>query len=234
MQGMSRFGIQTSTAFGVSVPKLRELARKIGRNHELAEQLWKTGTHEARILATMIDSPDEVTPDQMERWAKDFDSWDVVDGSCGNLFDKTPYAIRKAIEWCRRPEEYIKRAGFVLMAELAFHDKKASNETFVRFLPFIIKEASDQRNFVKKAVNWALRQIAKRNTALNKAAVRTAKQIARSDSKAARWVAADALRELQHASSEKTTKHWSKSPKTINEFANKLKSELAYFLIEFH
>src|SRR5712692_440436 len=138
LQSMSRFGIQTSTAFGVTVPKLRRLAKQIGRNHELAEQLWKTGIHEARILATMLDSPERVTLDQMERWSKDFDSWDVVDGCCGNLFDKTPYAVGKAIEWCRRPEEYVKRAGFVLMAELAVQDKKTSNETFVRFLPFII------------------------------------------------------------------------------------------------
>lgn len=200
---MSRFGIETSSAFGVSVPKLRQFARKLGKNHSLAQQLWKTRIHEARILASMIDDPDEVTEEQMEKWAKDFDSWDVVDGCCGNLFDKTPFAVRKAVEWCRRPEEYVKRAGFVLMAELAVHDKQAPNETFMRFLPLISTGASDERNFVKKAVNWALRQIGKRNVALNRAAVQTAEGIGESDSKAARRVASDALRELTGTSVQK-------------------------------
>lgn len=203
VQGMSRFGIQTSAALGVSVPKLRGMARKIGRSHELTEQLWKTGIHEARILAGMVDDPDEVTEEQMERWSKDFDSWDVVDGCCGNLFDKTEFAVRKAGEWCQRPEEFVKRAGFVLMAELAVHDKKAPNETFVRFLPFIVEGASDERNFVKKAVNWALRQIGKRNGTLNKIAIRTAKEIASSDFRSAKWIAADALRELTSPSVQK-------------------------------
>jgi 3-methyladenine DNA glycosylase AlkD len=196
LKGMSRFGIDTSRAFGVSVPQLRDLAKKTGRNHELAQQLWKTGIHEARILAGMIDDPTKVTEDQMDNWAKEFDSWDIVDGSCGNLFDKTPFAVRKAHEWSARPEEYVKRAGFVLMAEIAVHDRKAADRTFLEFLPVIVRESSDERNFVKKAVNWALRQIGKRNMALNKAAIGTGKALQKLDSRPAKWIAADALREL--------------------------------------
>jgi 3-methyladenine DNA glycosylase AlkD len=144
----------------------------------------------------MIDDPTNVSEEQMEEWAADFDSWDVVDGCCGNLFDKTEFAVRKAHEWSKRSEEYVKRAGFVLMAELAVHDKTASNTTFVDFLPAIVREASDERNFVKKAVNWALRQIGKRNAILNSAAIKTCTEIKNSDSRSARWIAADALREL--------------------------------------
>ena len=194
--GMARFGIRTSTAFGVAVPQLRDLSRRIGKNHQLAQRLWETRIHEARILAGMIDDPARVTEDQMEGWVTDFESWDLVDGSCGNLFDKTPFAVRKAYEWSMRRQEYVKRAGFVLMAELAIHDKKAPDRTFLAFLPLIIKESSDDRNFVKKAVNWALRQIGKRNMALNEAAIRAAKTIQKQDSRTAKWIAADALREL--------------------------------------
>jgi 3-methyladenine DNA glycosylase AlkD len=160
---MARFGIQTSKALGISIPQLRDIAKRLRTNHELAQKLWKTGLHEARILASMIDDPEKVSEEQMERWAADFDSWDVVDSCCGNLFDETEFAIRKAHEWSKRKEEYIKRAGFVLMAEMAVHDKKASDKTFLDFLPVIVRESSDERNFVKKAVNWALRQIGKRN-----------------------------------------------------------------------
>ena len=203
VKGMSRFGIQTARAFGVSIPKLRAIAKKVGKNHDLALQLWETEVHEARILASMIDTPENVTEGQMEKWAKGFDSWDVVDGCCGNLFEKTPFAVKKAIEWSRRDEEFVKRAGFVMMAELAVHDKKASNETFLEFLPLIVKEASDNRNFVKKAVNWALRQIGKRNLALNEAAIHSAKMVGGSESRAAKWVASDALRELTSAPVQK-------------------------------
>ena len=201
--GMARFGIQTTTAIGVSIPQLRYLAKKVGTDHELAQKLWKTGIHEARILASMIDDPTKVSEAQMEEWATDFDSWDVVDGCCGNLFDKTQFANRKANEWSARKEEFTKRAGFVLMAELAVHNKEASNKTFLDFLPLIIREASDERNFVKKAVNWALRQIGKRNTALNAAAIKTCAKIRDLDSGSAKWVAADALRELTSASVRK-------------------------------
>jgi len=135
--GMARFGIETSKALGVSVPQLRALAKNIGKNHQLAQELWSTGVHEARLLAGMIDDPAEVSQEQMEEWAGDFDSWDVVDGSCENLFDKTPFVVGKAHEWSARPEEYVKRAGFVMMAELAVHDKKTADRTFLEFLPRI-------------------------------------------------------------------------------------------------
>ncbi len=202
-EGMSRFGIQTGKAFGVSIPQIRVLAKKIGTNHELAQQLWVSEIHETRILASMVDDPARVSEEQMEKWAIEFDSWDVVDGCCGNLFDKTKFAVRKAHEWSKRREEYVKRAGFVLMAELAVHDKKAADKTFLDFLPLIVREASDERNFVKKAVNWALRQIGKRNTVLNAAAIKTCAKIRDQDSGSAKWVAADALRELTSASVKK-------------------------------
>jgi 3-methyladenine DNA glycosylase AlkD len=144
----------------------------------------------------MIDVPEKVTETQLERWVKDFDSWDVCDQCCSNLFDKTKFAHKKAIEWSKRREEFVKRAGFVLMATLAVHDKEADNQKFMRFLPIIKREATDERNFVKKAVNWALRQIGKRNSALNKIAIQTAKKIQKIDSKSARWIASDAIREL--------------------------------------
>jgi 3-methyladenine DNA glycosylase AlkD len=194
--GLARYGIKTEAAYGVSIPEIRKLAKQIGSNSELAHQLWASGIHEARILATMIEKPAKVTEAQMEQWVQDFDSWDLCDQCCGNLFDKTPFAYPKAVEWSSRPEEFVKRAGFALMAYLAVHDKRADDEKFLAFLPIIQREATDSRNFVKKAVNWALRQIGKRNLALNKAAIQTAQEIQALDSKAARWVAADALREL--------------------------------------
>ena len=197
VEGMARFGIQSSNSFGVSVPKLRTFARELGQDHSLALQLWDTGLHDARLLATMVDDPRQVTVDQMEKWAGDFDSWDVVDGCCGNLFDKTPFAIAKAKEWCEREEEFEKRAGFVLMAELAVHDKNAKDQVFLSFLPLIIGGAADKRNFVKKAVNWSLRQIGKRSLKLNRAAVSTALKIQKMKSGSAKWVASDALRELK-------------------------------------
>jgi 3-methyladenine DNA glycosylase AlkD len=197
VEGMARFGIQSRSSFGVSVPKIRTLAREIGRDHLLAAKLWETGQHDARLLATMVDDPVQVTEEQMEKWVRDFDSWDIVDGSCGSLFDKTPFAVTKAKEWCKREEEYVKRAGFVMMAELAVHDKQAKDQVFLDFLPLIIGGASDKRNLVKKAVNWALRQIGKRNLKLNKAAVSTALKIQKMESGAAKWVASDALRELK-------------------------------------
>ncbi len=199
VEGMARFGIRSSNSFGVSVPKLRALAGEVKQDHQLALKLWETGIHDARLLATMIDDPRQVTVAQMEKWVRDFDSWDVVDGCCGNLFDKTPVAVAKAKEWCRRQAEYEKRAGFVLMAELAVHDKTAKDQVFLNFLQLIIDGASDNRNFVKKAVNWSLRQIGKRNLKLNNAAVSTALKIQKMESGSAKWVASDALRELKSA-----------------------------------
>jgi 3-methyladenine DNA glycosylase AlkD len=194
--GMARFGIRGVKAYGVAAPDLHRLAKEIGRDHKLALDLWRTGVHDARALAALIDDPARVTRRQMERWATDFDSWAICDCVCSHLFDKTPYAWDKAREWTGRDEEYVKRAGFVLMATLAVHDKAAADERLEALFPYIVEHATDERNFVKKAVNWALRQIGKRNRRLNKLAVRTARQIGKIDSRAARWIAADALREL--------------------------------------
>jgi 3-methyladenine DNA glycosylase AlkD len=206
VQGMARFGISRQNTLGVSIPRLRNMARLLGREHRLAEQLWKSGIHEARILATMVDDPKKVSTGQMERWVKDFDSWDVCDQCCSNLFAETVYAYRKAVEWSRKDHEFVKRAGFVLMAVLAVHDKKARDENFLKFFSLIKKEATDERNFVKKAVNWALRQIGKRNLTLNKIAVMTAREIKRFDSPSAKWIASDAQRELESESVQKRMK----------------------------
>jgi 3-methyladenine DNA glycosylase AlkD len=194
---MARFGINPDRALGVRVPDLRRLSKEIGTDHRLALALWKTGLHEARILASMVDDPAEVTEAQMEAWVGDFDSWDLCDQCCGNLFDKTPFAFVKAIEWATRDEEFPKRAGFALMAWAAVHDKRAEDRVFLDFLPIIEREAGDERNFVKKAGNWALRQIGKRNPRLHRAALAAAKRMSkRNDSLAARWIGTDAVREL--------------------------------------
>jgi len=196
VEGMARFGINPANTYGVSIPVLRKMARETGKSHELALELWETGIHEARMLACFIDRPDMITEEQMERWVKDFDSWDVCDQCCGNLFDRTRFAHKKAVEWCGRGEEFVRRAGFVLMACLAVHDKKAGDQAFIEFLPLIKIHAGDDRNYVKKAVNWALRQIGKRNQNLNEVAIKTAEEIKQMDSRSARWIASDALREL--------------------------------------
>ena len=202
-EGMARFGINTETACGVPIPALRKLAKQIGKNHELAIELWQTKIHEAQILASLLAEPEKLTEKQMEEWIKDFNSWDVCDQVCMNLFDKTPIAYKKAGEWSARYDEFEKRAGFALMAALAAHDKSAPDKNFIKFLPFITRKSGDDRNFVKKSVNWALRQIGKRNLLLNKLAVKTAEEIKKIDSKTAKWVAQDALRELTSASVQK-------------------------------
>lgn len=194
--GMQRFGITNEKALGVKIPEVRKLAKLIKKDHELAQQLWDTGVHEARILASMIDDPKQVTTQQMDAWVKDFASWDVCDQVCGNLFDRTPYAIDKALEYSSHPQEFIKRAGFVLMAEYAIHDKKADDLVFISLFPIMEREAYDNRNFVKKAINWALRQIGKRNKNLRPMAIACAARIQQQGTKAAKWIAADALREL--------------------------------------
>ncbi len=195
--GMAGYGIKADRALGVSIPGLQALAKNIGKNHRLAGELWSCGIHEARILACMIDDPQQITADRLERWANEFDSWDLCDQCCNRLFSKTPFARQKALAWARRPEEFVKRAGFVLMAVLAVHDKKAADKQFDPFFERIKKEAIDERNFVKKAVNWALRQIGKRNMSLNRKAIAVAEEIQQFESKTARWVASDALRELR-------------------------------------
>ncbi|MBI4285687.1 MAG: DNA alkylation repair protein [Chloroflexi bacterium] len=194
--GMARFGIATTNTYGVSVPALRKMAKEAGTDHALAQRLWASGIHEARILAALVDDLSLVTERQMEDWVQVFDSWDVCDLCCSNLFDRTRFAHQKAVEWGQRESEFVKRAGFVLMAALAVHDKAAPDELFLSFLPVIKTESVDERNYVKKAVNWALRQIGKRNANLNRAAVQAAQEIKKIDSRSARWIASDALREL--------------------------------------
>lgn len=198
IEGMARFGIRGKKVLGVPKPALDRLARSIGKDHALALGLWATGVHEARILAALIDDPAQTTSAQMEKWVKGFDSWDLCDACCGHLFDRTVFAVRKARSWSRRKREYEKRAGFVLMAGLAVHDKHAPDRLFLSFLPVIRREAGDGRNFVRKAVNWALRQIGKRNHRLNRAAIREARYLVKLPSSSARWIASDALRELTH------------------------------------
>ncbi len=197
LEGMARYGIKTENAFGVSINELRKLARKIGHDHQLALGLWQTKIHEARILASMIDLPEMVTEHQMNSWAKDFDSWDLCDQCCKNLFGKTKFAYKKVFDWASRDEEFVKRAAFALMADLSVNDKNAEDDLFLNFLPIIKNNATDDRNYVKKAVNWALRQIGKRNEMLNREAIKTAKEILRIDSKTAQWIASDAIRELE-------------------------------------
>ncbi len=196
LKGMARYGIVIEKRLGVSVPEMRRLAKELGKNHKLALSLWKTGIPEAKIIAAMIDEPEKVTENQMEDWVKDINSWDVCDQVCMNLFEKTPLAWKKIRDWSKREEEFVKRTAYSLIACLAWHDKEADDVKFIKLLPVIEFGATDERNFVKKAVNWALRNIGKRNRKLNKAGINTARKIGRINSKAARWVASDAIREL--------------------------------------
>jgi 3-methyladenine DNA glycosylase AlkD len=204
--GMARFGINTQNAYGISVNTLRKMAKAIGRDHSLALELWASGIHEARILASIIEVPELVADKQMDAWASDFDSWDVCDACCYNLFDRTNYAYQKPAQWAERDEEFVKRAAFALIAGLAVHDKKAEDAKLAQFLPIIISASTDDRNFVKKAVNWAVRQIGKRNRRLNELAIETAREIQQMNSRSARWIAADALRELNSEAVQKRLK----------------------------
>jgi len=206
LEGMAKYGMTVEQRLGVSVPDMRKLAKEIGKDHELALDLWRTGIAEARILASMVDDPDKLTEEQMEDWVKDINSWDICDQVCMNLFEKNQLAWKKIVDWSEREEEFVKRTAFSLIACLAWHDKKASDKKFIALLPLIIRGATDERNFVKKAVNWALRNIGKRNLHLNRAAINAANEIRRLDSKAARWIAADAIRELESESIQKRLK----------------------------
>jgi 3-methyladenine DNA glycosylase AlkD len=197
IEGMTRYGMTAEGRLGVSMPEMRKLGKELGSDHELALALWKTGIPEARIVAALVGEPANLTEEQMEDWVKDINSWDVCDQVCMNLFDKSPLAWKKIADWSGREEEFVKRTAFSLIACLAVHDKEADDRKFIALLPLIKRESSDERNFVKKAVNWALRSIGKRNPVLNKAALKTAEDIRRIDSKSARWIATDALRELQ-------------------------------------
>lgn len=196
---MAYFGVNVPKAHGISAPVLHQFAKHIGKDHALAQELWTTGIHEARILATLIGEPEKVSTAEMERWVRDFDSWDVVDAACCYLYAHTKFAWKKAADWSGRREEFEKRAAFSLVAYLSYKDKEAPDSRFVQFLKMIEREAHDERNFVKKAVNWTLRNIGKRNVRLNSEAIRAAERIRKQDSRAARWIAADALRELKSA-----------------------------------
>lgn len=200
--GMERYGIKTAKSFGISTPVLKKFASDVKKlatdRHALAEELWNAGIYDARAVAFLIDDPKLVTKEQMDAWARDFDNWATVDGACCYLFCRTPLAYDKAYEWAERKPEFEKRAAFALMAYLAVHDKKAGDDKLAAFLPVIERHADDERNFVKKAVNWALRQIGKRNLKLNRLAIASAQRIKQQDSKAARWIASDALRELKN------------------------------------
>jgi 3-methyladenine DNA glycosylase AlkD len=194
---MARYGIIAKKVIGVPAPFMHHLARRIGKDHALAGRLWETGIYDAKILAALIDDPGLITRKQMDIWAAEFNNWAICDGCCIHLFVYSPYAKEKALAWSRRKREYVKRAGFTLMASLAVHDKAASDDTFKTFLNIVEEEADDERNAVKKAINWALRQIGKRNLSLSRHAVAVARKIKESDSAGARWIASDALRELQ-------------------------------------
>jgi 3-methyladenine DNA glycosylase AlkD len=197
LSGMARYGMKTENHLGVQIPELRKLAKETGKNHQLALELWKTGIAEARILAAMVDEPEKLTETQMDTWVKDIDSWDIGDQVCMNLFEKTPLAWKKIVDWSKREEEFVKRTAYGLLACLAWHDKTAENQKFVNLFPVIANGALDERNSIKKAVSWALRNIGKRNPSLNKESVRLAQEIQKSDTKSARWIASDVIRELE-------------------------------------
>lgn len=206
LAGMARYGISVGGRLGVSVPDMRAIAKEIGTNHRLALALWKTGISEARQVAAMIDDPLRVTENQMESWVADFDSWDLCDGVCLNLFEKTSFARQKIREWAPRDEEFVRRAAFSMMACLAWHDRAAPDESFLAFFPLLEHAATDQRNFVKKAVNWAIRNIGKRNPELNRAALRLSRRLRATGSRSARWIAGDAIRELESEAVRKRLK----------------------------
>ena len=195
-EGMARYGIVTPKVFGVSMATMQPLAKRLGRDHDLALALWETGWFEARILTAFVDEPSRVTSRQMDHWARDFDNWAICDTVTTKLFARTPHAWRKVEQWCRRRDEFVKRAGFALIVSLAHHDKKAGNASFLKTLRPIERAATDDRNFVKKGVSWALRAVGSRNGQLYVAAVDVAERLAGSRDATARWVGKDTLRDL--------------------------------------
>lgn len=197
IEGMARFGISPKRTYGIRMPILKSIAKECGKSHELAKELWEIDTRETRIIASLVDMPEFVSSQQMDDWVNEFDYWEICDQCCINLFRKTRYAYNKIYEWTKNDKEFVKRAGFALIATLAVHDKKKDNETFEKLLVLTKNEASDERNYVKKAVNWALRQVGKRNKYLNKKAISMANEIDKINSKSAHWIAKDALRELE-------------------------------------
>jgi 3-methyladenine DNA glycosylase AlkD len=212
LEGMGRFGMQTEKRLGVAIPELRKMAKNLGKNHDLALGLWREGLAESRILAAMVDEAEKLTERQMDDWVKDFDSWDVCDQVCMNLFEKTPLAWKKIRDWSKRQEEFVKRAAFALIACLAWHDRNAGDEKFTALFPVIRAGSTDERNFVKKAANWAIRNIGKRNRNLNRAALAAAEEIRQLDSKAARWISSNAIRELESDAVQKRLLVREKSP----------------------
>ena len=206
VEGMARYGINPYNNLGISIYNLRSLAKEIGKDHKLASKLWDSGIHDARLLAVFIDDPMQVTSKQMDSWAEDFDSWDICDQACTSLFDSSSYAWKKVFEWTKREKEFVKRAAFSLIAGLAVHDKKAQDSKFEEVLSIIKIESTDDRNYIKKAINWALRNIGKRNFNLNKKAIETAKEIKKINSKSAKWIANDAIRELTNEKIQKRIK----------------------------
>ncbi|HEV2846303.1 MAG TPA: DNA alkylation repair protein [Thermoanaerobaculia bacterium] len=195
-ENLARFGITANKAFGVSMANIKVLAKQLGRNHELAAALWETGWYEARLLTSFVDDPALVTPEQMDRWCQDFDNWGICDTVCFHLFDRTPHAWAKVEQWSDQREEFVKRAAFALLASVALHDKRAGDEPFLQSLPWMERAATDERNFVKKGVSWALRSVGRRNPTLKTAALEVARRLAESSQSAARWVGKDAIRDL--------------------------------------
>ena len=206
VEGMAKFGITSTKRLGISVPDMRKIAKQNGKDHAVAMELWDTAIPEAQIVAALIADPDKLTEEQMEHWVKDINSWDVCDQVCMNLFDKSPLAWKKIHDWSEREEEFVKRTAFSLIACIAWHDKTLPDEKLMELFLLIKREATDERNFVKKAVNWALRHIGKKNKSLNKAAIKLAKEIKQIDSKTARWIANDAIRELESEKVQKRLK----------------------------
>jgi 3-methyladenine DNA glycosylase AlkD len=196
-ESMARFGIQAEDVIGLSVPQIRLIARRTSRSQPVAEQLWDTGIHDARILASLVADPNVISPETMDKWAQETDSWDICDACCGNLFDRTPHAWRKIRQWAPDEREFVRRAAFATLATIAVHDKKAPDSLFTAALPLIEKYAFDDRNFARKGINWALRNIGKRNPVLRKAAIACAERVRDQNSKASRWIGTDALRELK-------------------------------------
>ncbi|MGA8785246.1 MAG: DNA alkylation repair protein [Polaromonas sp.] len=196
LAGMARFGIDLERRLGLSMPAMRRAAKTLGRDHDLALALWDTGIPDARIVAGMLAEPARLTSRQMDEWARSFSSWDVCDQVCGSAFLASPLAWRKVAVWAAQSEEFVRRAAFALLATLAVHDKQAGDERFLEALPLIEAAAGDERNYVKKAVSWSLRNIGKRNLVLNAAAIESARRLQQQGLRSARWIAADALREL--------------------------------------
>jgi 3-methyladenine DNA glycosylase AlkD len=196
IKGMERFGINPTNNLGISIYKLRELAKVIGKDHQLALKLWDSGIHDARLLACFVEEPHRITGEQMDAWANDFDSWDICDQACISLFDSSPLAWKKIFQWAECKKEFVKRGAFALLAGLAVHDKKASNNKFEQYSLLMKENSVDDRNYVKKAINWALRNIGKRNISLNKKMINLAEDLLTLDSTSAKWIASDAITEL--------------------------------------